>query len=160
MNFTVAWKIYYRVVHATKTNRKDIIKLMGFIQVLYYYIIWHYTKAWSDMVRVVGNYLWFVNNFFSIKLLLGTLFSPWRRLAISGGKGKEDSFFGALAVNTLMRLVGFGIRAITIVAGAMTFLLVGVISCLAAFVWLIFPGVVFFLFFAGLGYILSGAVSL
>jgi len=128
---------------------------MGFVQVLYYYIVWHYTKAWSDMFRVIGNYLWFVSNFFSLELLARTLFSPWRRLAISGGKGKEDSFFGALAVNTLMRLVGFGIRAVTIIAGALTLLLVVVVGCFAALAWLVFPAVVFFLFFAGLGYVIQ-----
>ena|SRR3989338_3990678 len=128
---------------------------MGFVQVLYYYIVWHYTKAWSDMFRVIGNYLWFVSNFFSLELLARTLFSPWRRLAISGGKGKEDSFFGALAVNTLMRLVGFGIRAVTIIAGAITILITGAISCLAAIVWLLFPAIVFLMFFAGLGFVIK-----
>ena len=128
---------------------------MGFVQVLYYYIVWHYTIAWPDMFRVIGNYLWFVSNFFSLELLSRTLFSPWRRLAISGGKGKEDSFFGALVVNTLMRLVGFGIRAVTIVAGAVTLLVAVFISCLAALAWVVFPALVFFLFFAGLGYVIQ-----
>ena len=128
---------------------------MGFVQVLYYYIVWHYTKAWSDMFRVIGNYLWFVSNFFSIALLSRTLFSPWRRLAISGGKGKEDSFFGVLAINTLMRLVGFGIRAATIIAGFFSLLVTVAISCLGAIVWLMFPVVVFFLLTAGFGYVIS-----
>ncbi|MDO8482944.1 MAG: hypothetical protein Q7S86_03965 [bacterium] len=128
---------------------------MGFVQVLYYYIIWHYTRAWPDMFRVIGNYLWFVSNFFSLELLARSLFSPWRRLAISGGKGKEDSFFGALAVNTLMRLVGFGIRAVTIIAGIIALIVTIVVGCLVAIVWLLFPGVVFFLLFAGFGYVVQ-----
>lgn len=107
------------------------------------------------MIRVVGNYLWFVANFFSLKLLARTLFSPWRRLSVSGGRGKEDSFFGALAINTLMRLVGFGIRAATIVAGAVALFITVLISCLAALAWFVFPVIVFFLFFAGLGYLIQ-----
>ncbi len=132
---------------------------MAFVHVLSYYIIWHYTTAWSDMARVVRNYLWFVSNFFSIKLLSKTLFSPWRRLAVSGGRGKEENFFGALVINTLMRLVGFGIRAATIVAGAFALFVTVVVSLLAALAWLVFPALVFFLFFAGLGYVSSGVFS-
>ncbi len=128
---------------------------MALVQVLWFYILWHYTKAWQDIFRIIGNYLWFVGNFFSINLLLKTLISPWRRLSISGGKGSEDSFFGALLINTLMRGVGFLIRSITILVGAVALFVTIVLSGAFLVVWFFLPIIVFFLFFGGLGQILK-----
>lgn len=129
---------------------------MRLVQVLWFYILWHYTKSWTDFVRVISNYLWFISNFFSIKLLSRTLFSPWRRLSIAGGKGQEDSFAGALLINTIMRGVGFLIRVVTIVVGCIA-IVAGILFTGILFVlWLLFPAVVFFLFFGGLGKILQG----
>jgi len=129
---------------------------MGFVQVLGYYILWHYTKAWSDLFRTIGNYFWFISNFFSINLLLRTLFSPWRRLSVSGGRGGEESFFGALIINTIMRFVGFFARIIIIVFGVIALIITVVLSLLAILIWLLLPVVAFFLFFAGGGYIIEG----
>ena len=136
-------------------GRRLCSPIMEFVQILWYYIIWHYTKAWSDMARVIGNYLWFMGNFFSIGLLAKSLFSPWRRLSVSGGRGREESFFGAIIINTLMRFVGFGIRAITIMAGVVAIFITIVVTCFAVLLWLVFPAVVFLLFFAGLGYLIK-----
>jgi hypothetical protein len=128
---------------------------MGFVQVLWYYILWHYTKAWADLLRIIGNYFWFVSNFFSINLLLQTLFSPWRRLSISGGRGGEESFIGALIINTIMRFVGFFARIFTIVFGIVALAVTAALSVAAILVWLFLPVIVFLLFFAGLGYIIG-----
>lgn len=128
---------------------------MGLVQVFWYYINWHYTKAWSDILRIIANYLWFVGNFFSIELLAKTLFSPWKRLNISGGRNQEDSFFVALFINTLMRFIGFGVRMLTIIIGMIALIITAAISCVAVIVWFVFPAIFLFLFFAGLGYILN-----
>ena len=130
---------------------------MALPQTLIYYILWHYTKAWSDMMRIIGNYLWFVGNFFSINLLLQTLLSPWRRLSVSSGRHGEEGFFGALIINTLMRFVGFFIRLFTIIIGSVSLLGTMFLGFVLALAWLALPLIVFFLFFAGLGY-LFGAI--
>jgi hypothetical protein len=124
---------------------------MAIVQILWFYILWHYTKAWQDLFRIIGNYLWFVGNYFSLGLLSRTLFSPWRRLAIVGGKGTPDSWFGAILINTFMRGVGFIARSFTIIAGSVVLFSCLVFSSVLLFVWLLLPIVVFFLFFAGLG---------
>ncbi|MCR4311075.1 MAG: hypothetical protein NUV54_00685 [Candidatus Taylorbacteria bacterium] len=133
---------------------------MPLAKILWYYIVWHYTRAWSDMRRVASNYLWFTSNFFSIDLLLRTLFSPWKRLSISGGRGKEDSLFGALIINTLMRFVGFGIRLFTIAVGAVALCIVFAIAVVSAVVWLLLPAIIVVLFFAGIGYIAGAILNL
>ncbi|MSR78646.1 MAG: hypothetical protein EXS59_00665 [Candidatus Taylorbacteria bacterium] len=126
---------------------------MSLVQFFWYYIIWHYTRAWRDMMRLVSNYLWFVGNFFSINLLLKTLISPWKRLSVSGGKGGEESFVGAFIINTLMRIVGLFIRLFTISIGVVCLIAVVGLSVLVALVWLCLPAIIIGMFFAGVGYI-------
>ena len=128
---------------------------MTFLQTLWFYILWHYTKAWQDIFRIIGNYLWFIGNFFSIGLLSRTLFSPWRRLSVSGGKGSKDGFFGALLINTLLRGVGFLARSITILVGVAALFLTIIFSCAFLVAWLFLPVIVFFLFFGGLGQVMQ-----
>lgn len=128
---------------------------MSMIQVFWYYLIWHYTTAWTDIFRLFNNYLWFVGNFFSIELLFKTLFSPWRRLSISGGKGSKDSFFGAILVNTFMRGVGFFIRSFTILAGCVALFIFVTVSALLICIWAVLPAIIFLLFFGGVGQILK-----
>lgn len=131
---------------------------MELIQIFGYYFFWHYTKALRDAIRISGNYIWFVANFFSIGLLAQTLFSPWRRLRESGGRGRSESFVGALFVNTLMRLVGFCARSFTILCGfvALGFTVFLIFS--AFIVWIFLPVIIFIIFFAGLGYVTKAIV--
>jgi len=127
---------------------------MALVQIVWFYILWHYTKAWQDIFRIIGNYLWFVGNYFSINLLMQTLFSPWRRLSVAGGKGTSDTYLGALLVNSFMRLVGFFVRLVTIIVGAIALLFTITLACAFVIAWLFLPIIAFFLFFAGLGQIL------
>ncbi|MEK7575131.1 MAG: hypothetical protein AAB511_02785 [Patescibacteria group bacterium] len=131
---------------------------MAFVQVLSFYILWHYTKAWQDLFRIISNYLWFVSNYFSIGLLWRTLFDPWRRMSIVGGKGSKDSFVGAILINTFMRAVGFLIRTVTILGGLFVLLIAVSLSCILILAWAFLPVIVFILFFAGLGQILKGVM--
>ena len=118
------------------------------------YIAWHYGAALADMLRVWGNMMWFTFHFFSTGRLAATLFSPWQRMHEEYyGKGKFDIeyFLGTLAVNTLMRLVGFIIRVIFI-AISLVFAVIGVIGGVffMAF-WLVAPVAIIYLFIIGLG---------
>jgi len=131
---------------------------MAIFQVIWFYILWHYTKAWQDIFRIIGNYLWFVGNFFSINLLLRTLFFPWKRLSVKGGKGTSDSFLGAVLVNIMMRVIGFLARTLTIVAGICSLFLTLILSAILMAAWLFLPVIVFFLFFGGLGQVLKSVL--
>ena len=57
-------------------------------------------------------------HFFSISTLLGTLFSPWKRLKEDYKKGLDIAeFFTSLAVNILMRILGAIMRSVVILVG-------------------------------------------
>lgn len=104
------------------------------------YTRWHYGRGLTELFGVSGNFLWFVAHFFSFKLLLKTLFTPWKRLGehYSGGFDLE-AFATILVVNSLMRVVGFGTRTIVLVVGLAAYLLVLVVSFFVLLIWILAP---------------------
>ena len=117
-----------------------------------HYLIWHYSIGLADLFRVFGNFLWFIWNFFSIPLLLKTLFSPWRRM--SEDKKKQglhpEEFFGNLLVNMIMRVVGIFARLIMILFGLVFLVLTAGLGMVAILIWLTLPVAIPFLFILGL----------
>ncbi len=119
--------------------------------VFIYYTYWHYTHAPRDIFQIWKNFLWFFLNFFSIPLLLMSLFAPFERLDEKPRKGFDLEAIGeALIVNILMRIVGFAVRAGTIAIG-LVFLAVtffgGILFLLA---WLLMPLLILSLIVAGM----------
>ncbi len=112
-----------------------------------YYLSWHYTTAFSDMMNIWKNFFEFIYNFFSIPLLLKTLFSPWRR--IREDYSRIEDFFGNLVVNTLMRLVGAIIRLIFVVMGIVSMILCAVFGVLIFVFWLALPFILIYTLLEG-----------
>lgn len=113
-------------------------------QLVIAYARWHYTTAFVDMWRVYTNIFWFLFNFFSIKILLLTFFSPWKRLRESR-KGKEG-MLGSLIINPITRLVGVLARSATIVTGLFSFLILSLCFFASVVFWLLMPLILFGLF--------------
>lgn len=114
------------------------------------YCVWHYTRAYRDLISIERNLLWFLFHFFSIPELSRTLFAPWRRL------GEEypsvfdtEEFFGALIINTLMRIIGISIRFIILTTGCVVLLLGTVLAGVALVVWTLLPLLIIFTFVTG-----------
>ena|SRR3989344_6443795 len=104
------------------------------------YIKWHYGQGLKEFFGVTRNFLWFVVHFFSFKLLLKTLFAPWKRL----GENYEGVFdFGAFAstmiVNGLMRAVGFVTKIIVLSVGIVSYILVLVFAFFLFLIWILAP---------------------
>lgn len=106
-----------------------------------YYITWHYGKAFSDIFRIFGNLIWAVANFFSIKILLKTLFAPWRRLQEEKKKPGFDleEWAGNFIVNELMRVVGFLIRIFTIALGLISIIMIVGLELAVLTLWFMMP---------------------
>lgn len=104
------------------------------------YVKWHYGQGLRELFDVSGNFLWFVSNFFSFKLLLKTLFAPWRRLGETYGGGLDlEAFASSLIVNGLMRAVGFVTKTVVLLVGLVTYLLVIVFSLFIFIIWAFAP---------------------
>ncbi|MEK7669573.1 MAG: hypothetical protein AAB350_03255 [Patescibacteria group bacterium] len=106
------------------------------------YIKWHYGQGLWELFAVAGNFLWFVAHFFSFKLLIKTLFAPWKRLGehYEGGFNL-NAFASTLVVNGLMRAVGFCTKILVLLVGAITYLVVLIFSLFILIIWFLAPAI-------------------
>lgn len=115
------------------------------------YFKWHYLDATRDILKGWGNILWFNLNYFSVPLLLRTLFSPWRGIQWKKRKGfyLTDMLF-TLMSNIISRILGAIVRSFLIIAGLLlevTLLLLGVFFLIF---WLFLPFLIFMGFMYGI----------
>jgi len=85
-----------------------------------YYIRWHYTQGVLDLLNIVGNFLWFFNELFSIRMSVRTFFVPFHRLSDDArphGALDIGNLLERFLVNVLMRLVGALLHLTLIVLG-------------------------------------------
>lgn len=112
---------------------------------------WYYSGAIRGLIRIWKNFIIFVREYYSIPLLLRTLFYPWRRdITKYGGGFSFKKFFETLIFNLISRGIGFFIRSITIVIGLICLIGVIVLGILALIFWLILPLILLFFIIVGL----------
>lgn len=111
------------------------------------YLNWHYGRAFADILVVWTNFFWFSLHFFSIPLLIRTLFSPWRRLHEEYQRGfHPQEFAKSLIINIIMRIVGAIARIVIIIIGILVLLTVTIVGIVFLLFWTIAPaGVVIFM---------------
>ncbi len=106
------------------------------------YVKWHYSQGLRELFSVAHNFLWFITHFFSFKLLLRTLFAPWKRMGETYAGGfKLEEWASTLVVNSLMRLVGFCTKALILIVGLASYIFVLAVSFLVILIWLLAPAV-------------------
>ncbi len=104
------------------------------------YLIWQIFDVPKNILAAWRNFLKFGLNYFSIFLLLKTLFSPWRKYKMSYGKGFDiGRFFEVFSANLISRILGAIMRIILIFIGflAEIFIILGGIIVFLG--WLISP---------------------
>lgn len=105
------------------------------------YLLWHYALAWEDLFRLYQNLAWFLWNFFSIRILAETLVAPWHRRKERPEKDTAG-ILGSFILNSILRLVGFLIRTITILTGLATLALFSLFFALFLILWPFLPLVI------------------
>ncbi|MDO8619937.1 MAG: hypothetical protein Q7R64_01145 [bacterium] len=113
------------------------------------YLLWHYTTAWGDLLRWYRNLSWFLWNFFSIRILAGTLLSPWHRLKEAGSK-ETAGFIGSLIINLILRFIGFFARTLTILVGFVSLVLFSLFFFALLLVWPLAPVIIIGLIVRGI----------
>jgi len=88
---------------------------------------WYYTRAFRDIFAVWLNFMWFIVHFFSIPLLLRTLFAPWKRITDESRSKSVEDFFATHLMNAMSRVLGALVRVIVIACGVL-FLLFGTLA--------------------------------
>jgi hypothetical protein len=119
---------------------------MDFFLIVPYYTRWHYTRGIREFVENWVDFVWFISKFFSLGLLLKTLFSPWERMNESyGGRFDIANIIQTFTVNLLMRAVGFVIRVVVLAVGFASIIVATLLGLILFVVWLAFPVIIFFL---------------
>lgn len=104
------------------------------IAVFFNYVSWLYSAGIKEYLRAWANLHWFLLHFFSIGILLRTLFVPWHRMRERGSRALDIE--GALtrtAVNLILRVVGLVVRTVLLAAGLVSEIFL-FISAFAAFI--------------------------
>ena len=114
------------------------------------YFRWHFGDEAREILRGWNNFLAFGLNFFSITLLLKTLFSPWRRVSWSAGSGFDlwEQFL-VLFSNLCSRFLGAMVRIPVIFMGIFFELLILGLGLTLFLVWLALPLILIFGFILG-----------
>lgn len=101
---------------------------------------WHFYEVPQFLMSVWENYFDFGIYFFSIPLLIKTLFSPWRRYRWRYPRGFDiGGFLSALVSNMYSRFMGFLVRVVLIIFSLVVqaFILIG--GVIVIFLWVFMP---------------------
>ena len=100
---------------------------------------WWYTTAWKDLARRIERRIQNTLDFFSVGLLLRTLFDPFRQIAAGRIKGSVDAQFRAWADRTFSRFFGAAIRSLFIVLGLISTMTMMLAVFVQLIVWPFIP---------------------
>lgn len=121
---------------------------MGNIFLLYFQ--WHYADRPKNIWIGWSNCLKFNLNFWSVPVLLRTLFSHWRRYRYSYGKGFDfKRYIEAFSFNIISRVIGFIMRSVLIAFGLITEVLVFAAGLAVLIIWMILPALLILGFYYG-----------
>ena len=102
-------------------------------------ISWWYTSGWKKCVLVVGDSLLGVYDYFSIDLLIKTLFSPFRQISAGKVTGSFEAQLRGIIDKLISRVIGAFMRTIVIVIGTVALLLASLIGLLRIVIWPVVP---------------------
>ena len=100
---------------------------------------WWYTTAWKALGRKIGQRVDTAMDFFSVSLLLRTLFDPFRQISAGQVRGSIDAQARAWADRTFSRFFGAFIRTLFIMIGLLVAMFVMLLGLLQLVVWPLIP---------------------
>lgn len=108
--------------------------------IFFQYLSWHFLEVPRDILGGWKNFLKFGLNYFSIPLLIKTLFSPWRRYQWAYPKGLQiGKWFEAFFSNLISRLLGAVMRIFLIFFGLLVEVFIIFSGAIIFFGWLVLP---------------------
>lgn len=99
---------------------------------------WWYGAGWKLVWQRLGERIRSVASAFSVTLLIRTLFSPWRRVIASRGRGFDAAIHAAID-NAVGRFIGFSVRCVVLVAATISTIAIGIIGGALFLVWPFLP---------------------
>ncbi|PIW92281.1 MAG: hypothetical protein COZ89_00740 [Candidatus Nealsonbacteria bacterium CG_4_8_14_3_um_filter_37_23] len=108
--------------------------------ILFQYLTWHYVDQVRAISRAWKNFLRFNLNYFSISLLLKTLFSHWRKYQWSYGRGFDIKRYAEVFFSNLIsRVIGAIIRFFLILIGVVAEIIIVLAGIIVFLGWLLLP---------------------
>ncbi len=115
------------------------------------YFSWHFLDVPRELLKAWKNYIRFFLHFFSLPILLKSLFSPWHGITWSYGRGFSFSRYAETIIsNGFSRAIGFFLRLFLIVFGLVLELAVLIMGFLILIIWFLLPLIIIFLFIFGI----------
>lgn len=99
---------------------------------------WWYGKGWTGVLTSTQRRLTALSDMFSIRILLLTLFSPWRRIITYPGAG-IDAKLRAFGDNLVSRCIGFTVRIFVLVTAGVAFAVTAALGVAEALLWPLTP---------------------
>ena len=113
---------------------------------------WWYGAGWRQRAMLIRERVARTIDYFSIDLLLKTLFAPFRQISAGKINGPIGVKWRAFVDRTISRIIGSIIRIFIILIGSVTIILYGVMGLATLVLWAIIPAlplIGFLLFISG-----------
>lgn len=110
---------------------------------------WWYGAGWKQRAAMVKGRLAGLLDYFSLGLLLKTLFSPFRQISAGKVNGSLNVQMHAFFDRLLSRFIGMMIRLVMVAVGVVAIIVYSVFGLVALVVWAVVPllplaGIIFF----------------
>lgn len=114
------------------------------------YFRWHYDQGVREIWEMWRNLLWFGYHYFSIPLLIRTLFKPIYRIHEKYSRLQNmEELFQNVAVNLVARFAGFVMKIVIMIAGVIFEIIILAVGPILFALWIGLPFVISALFVTG-----------
>lgn len=102
-------------------------------------ITWWYGDGWKKRVLIATERLSRLSDYFSITLLLGTLFAPFRQISSGGMQGNVAAQLRGFFDTLLSRVIGLVVRSFMILFGLLAIIFVSIWNAIVIVFWAVLP---------------------
>lgn len=102
-------------------------------------ISWWYGDGWKQRSHLVADRISRTNDYFSIGLLLSTLFAPFRQISAGSVDGSLAVLLRALVDKLISRVIGAIVRTFMVIFGLVVMILQIIFGGIVLVVWTFVP---------------------
>lgn len=120
------------MVYYTVSGYNDDMFLVGILS-------WWYGSGWAGRLLVIKTRLMQTSDYFSIGILLGTLFAPYRQISAGGVRGSMAAQLRAFGDRLISRIIGAFLRTGLIIFGIVALCVQVIWGAIVMAVWPFVP---------------------
>ena len=115
------------------------------------FFYWWYGTGYLGTIKRVSKWITATSQIFSIKILITTLFSPWKRI-VTESDGSLEMILKSIGDNAVSRAIGFFVRSTALFTSLILTSVTSVVGLVMIILWPLMPvGVALSLFMALFG---------